>query len=172
MVAVFILAGIIVVISIISFFMEPKITASYKAEGIYGRVYAYFAIAFAVAVPLIIIYAIMGAFKGIMLPIFLVFMLIFGAAAVFMYLRVFKKAPAHLKHRCLIDLTISGFGTAFRVSLFVLRIFIKSWFSLTMPTEARLESGQNVYVFPDGTAYNPATGKMGDVVDTDTIRWR
>ena len=162
---------ILLAVSIICFSKEPKITAVYKEEKIFGRVYAYFTLSFAVSVPLVIVNVIAGSIKGSMIAVYLIAMVIFGAAAVYMCLRVYKKAPAYLKKRCILDLFICGFGVSFRLSLLFLRLFIKTWFTLTMPTEHMLVNGQRVYIFPDGSAYNPATGKTGRLVDNNRVRF-
>lgn len=163
---------VVLILWIVAMVKEPKITGYYKFLNIYGRIYAYFAVdmlfaGFAATVMgIIMIFEVItghagnvgfGAALG-----GLVFGLVPFAIGIFMYRRVYQKSPDFMKKRCLRDLTISGWGTAMRVALWFLSIFVHAWWESTKPTEYKLENGQTVYVFPDNRVYDPSTGKFGE----------
>ncbi len=162
---------IYLVFAFVCFLKEPKITGYYKVTGIYGRIYAYFSIAFLCGVPLIIVGLVTGQIPSSQTILWIIMLIVFAAVTFFMYYRVYKKSPDFMKKRCLVDLTVSGFGTAFRVSFFVLRLFIGTWWTVNVPEQYVLQNGQQVYVFFDGRVYNPATGKFGITTDMNTVKW-
>ena len=159
------------IVGLICFFREPKITGYYKVTKLFGRVYAYFACDFVFAFFGMIIQIIIKARKWQEILMCSLIALLCLAIGGYMYYRVYKKAPDFMKKRCLIDLTICGFGTAFRVGLFFMRIFISTWWIVSMPEVYRLENGQEVYVFFGGKVYNPTNGKFGTTTDWETVTW-
>lgn len=157
------------IVCLYCFFKEKNITGMYKVSGIYGRIYAYFAVNLAVGGV-----AFLGAiFTG---ETNTGTDIVTGAVAlgvsVFLYWRVYSKSPDFLKKRCLRDLTISGFGATLRVTLWFMRIFVSTWWAVSAPDEYELDNGMKVFVFPDGMVYDANLGRFGKASENrESVIW-
>ena len=157
---------IFLVLCIISFFREPKVTGYYKVIGVYGRIYAYWAVG-CIVTPLIAIPLVIDGTIKENTVLTIMMSVVFFAVGVLLYIRVYHKTPDFMKKRCLLDLTVSGLGTVLRVSLFIFRLFFRTWWVVAGPRTYTIEStGESVYVYPNGKVYNPQTGKFG-TADSD-----
>lgn len=134
---------------IISMRKEKDIIGFYKAQGIFGRAYAFFAVDFlfgglcTVAGGIIIAVTQKQGAAGVMIALGAVM----AAIGVLMYLFVYKKCTGELKKRVCLDLTMAGLGFAGRIEFFILALFVHTWFTLNEPTAYEI-NGQTVYAFP------------------------
>lgn len=177
---------------------EPQITGYYEACQIYNRVYAFFAANIAIGfiethllmIPAILLYIweelpsytgesisfselIQGLWQAASAdPAELVKILISDLIAIgltiYLYYRVYRKSPDFLKKRCLIDLTISGYGVMVRILLWFIRLFVETWWEFNRPQVYVLKSGRSVYAFPDGHVYDASNSKFGKMTDDKT----
>lgn len=134
---------------IISMKKEKDIIGFYKAQGIFGRAYAFFAVDFlfgglcTVAGGIIIAITRKDSTAGIMIALGAVMTVI----GVLMYILVYKKCTGELKKRIIWDLTMAGWGFVGRIEFFILALFFHAWFNLNEPTAYEV-NGQTVYAFP------------------------
>lgn len=143
-----VLVGFLVFI-VISMRKEKDIIGFYKAQGIFGRAYAFFAVDFlfggliSIAGGIIIAVTQEQSAAGVMIALSVVM----TAIGVLMYLLVYKKCTGELKKRVLLDLTMAGWGFYGRIEFFILALFFHTWFNLNEPTAYEI-NGQTVYAFP------------------------
>ena len=155
---VFLVAGIICM------GIEKKITGYYKAANVFGRFYAFWAVnAMFGGILYLILNLISGAISELSFQMILP-LIITEALGVVMYVRVYKKTPAFLKKRCLLDLTICGLGVNIRVALWFIWIFVRAQWEYMKPEVYILEDGTEVYVYKDGSVYQPGSGRHGQRV--------
>ena len=165
---------VLFVFMIISMKKEKAIIGFYKAQGLFGRAYAYFFCDF-LAVGICVIVASIISSDMIISEIGVIGLLagiIFGLAligvSVLMYIRVYKKCPGELRKRLFMDLLMAAVGFSTRVALFVLVIFIHTWFELNKPTEY-VVNGRTVYAYPGSKDLYDSSGfKVGEANDDFT----
>lgn len=148
---------------------EKDIIGFYKAQGIFGRAYAFFAVDFLfggladIVVGIIVavsseeigsILAVIGAGVAMM------------SVGIFMYVRIYKKCQGELKKRVFLDLTMAGWGFAGRVEFFLLAIIFNTWFDLNKPTEYEV-NGRTVYAFPGSNDLYDSSGCKVGVANDD-----
>lgn len=148
---------------------ESKLTGTYKALNVYGRLTAYLALDF-----------LMVGIMGILSPILAIFDVQFVdggpivgfllgavmlALAVLLYFRAYQKCPDFMKKKCIPSMIVSGLGVAIKICIFFLGFVWK----LTGPQTMVTDNGEEVYVFSDGTVYG--SGKTGKVVNGNTVVW-
>lgn len=163
------LSVVLLVFMFICMRKEKDIIGFYKAEGLFGRAYAYFFCDFLLAGLALIIMSIIGVNKivpgvlGLILGILLGLVTI--GISVLMFIRVYKKCPGELKKRLFLDMLVAGLGFSTRIGLFILVIFNHAWFELNKPTAYEV-NGRTVYAFPgskdlyDSSGYR--VGKAND----------
>ena len=148
-----ILAIAFLVLCVVCAAMESKVTGTYKAFGVYGRVSAYFSM-----------FAPMGL--GMFIASFFVpefaaerwMMLILALVGAVFYVVAYLKCPDFLKKKLIISLLISGFGVCIKVCFF----FIGAVWSLVGPQEMEDSDGRTVYVY-DGEVYDGGGNHLGKV---------
>ncbi len=153
---------------IISIKKEKDIIGFYKAQGLFGRAYAFFAVDFFFG-------GLIGLAGGIITLVLsgeLTVLAMIGLAlimlgvGVFMYVRIYKKCQGELKKRIFLDLTMAGWGFAGRIELFVLAIFFHTWFELNKPTAYEV-NGRTVYAFPGSNDLYDSSGCKVGVANDD-----
>lgn len=147
----------------ISMKKEKAIIGFYKAQGLFGRAYAYFFLDFlGVGIMLIVtsiidVDAIISEMGVIGLSVRILFGLALIGISGLMFIRVYKKCPGELKKRLFIDLLMAGIGFSTRVALFFLIIFNHVWFELNRPTAYEV-NGRTVYAYPGSNDLYDSSG--------------
>ena len=162
------------VFMIISMIKENTIVGFYKAQGLFGRAYAYFFCNFLFAGIYLVVASIIFADQiiselGVIgLPAAILFGVVVIGISVLMYIRVYKKCPGELKKRLLLDFMMAGVGFSTKISFFFLVIFYHAWFTLNQPTEY-VVNGRTVYAYPGSRDLYDSSGfKVGEANDDFT----
>ncbi len=152
------LIAIFGILALLSLRKDRKLVGFYKSIGSYGRIYSYLLLVCLVAVvifPVVIFSGMVGKEdKGAMI-FGIIAGLALGALLIFLLFRKCKEVP---KGRVLLDYLIISLGTTMRVSLFIMRIFFKLWYTSIKPTAYTVD-GKTVYIYPgsnvvyDGNGY-------------------
>lgn len=169
---------------------ESRTTGLYKELGVYGRFKAYLfadCIVAAIGIPVIgIIFELTGSssdsgsssgigsgslgslFMYILYTVFMVALAV--VLALLIYRTTLKKCPNFLQDRLFLDMFISGFGCAMKVSIFFM-IFV--W-KLEAPREFKASNGLTYYIGDDGEVWNEGGTTVGylDEHDPDVIHVR
>lgn len=159
--------GIFLIICIVCAFKESKIVGSYKYLKVFGRLKAYLAIDLTFGGVLCFIMGIVSLFgenkQALYIPVGL------GCAVIGLLIirSVKRKCPDFLKHRCVLDMIIVTLGVSLKIAVF----FIAAVWAWQAPKAIDIEGGGQIYVFHDGTAYDPDTGRYG-TYDPNTGRAR
>lgn len=165
------LACIPLILIIICFTKESKVTGLYKAFGVYGRFSAYITAAFLVGGLAQLVFGLIMPFidssesltaSGIAL-LLLQFVIFFGIG-LFMYGRIRRKCPDFLRRKLFVSLLITAFGVAAKICLFFLGFIWK----VTGPKDVTLENGQHGYVY-NGEVYLSNGTHVGSVNGSDTF---
>ncbi|MGM9637360.1 MAG: hypothetical protein ACI3YK_05170 [Eubacteriales bacterium] len=145
------------IVSIFCAVKESKVTGLYKAFGVYGRVYAYFALSFIVGIVAffvsVIACIVSGEFSGILYSFFY---LIIGAIGVYLYWRAYRKCPDFLKKKLIPSMILSGLGVGLKVCLF----FIGAVWKMFGPQEVVDSDGKTLLVY-DGYVYDTSGNRIG-----------
>lgn len=157
---------------------EKNIVGIYKANHVFGRGYALFAVDLIVGgigAPISNIILGTASAQGISTAGMVVMGLIMAAIGVFMYKKAYDKCPDSLKSSCCKDLTIVGLGVLLRVSLFFMMFIAKSWWEFNKVEEYRLDNGLEVYVDQSGTVYDFSQNRQGTLIQENgkqTVVWK
>lgn len=150
--------GIFLLVCIICAFRESRIVGSYKYLGIFGRVKAYLAIDLTFGGIACAVAGIASLFRETkqlyMIPVGLVCALI----GLLIIAGVTRKCPPFLKSRCFWDMVVVTLGVSLKIAVF----FIGAVWAWQAPKAVDVEGGGQVYLFHDGTAYDPETGNYGE----------
>ena len=145
------------IIAFLSLRKDRQLVGFYKSIGSYGRIYSYLLLVCLVAVvvfPIVIFSGMVGKeYKGAMI-FGIIAGLAFGALLIFLLFRKFKEIP---KGRVLWDYFIIALGTTMRVSLFIMRIFFKLWYTSIKPTAYTVD-GKTVYIYPGSNIVYDSNG--------------
>lgn len=148
-----ILAIAFIVLCIICAAKESKITGTFKAFGVYGRVAAYFGL-FA---PMGLAAFIASFFLPDMGGQGWVYLILAAFGSIF-YVVAYKKCPDFLKKKVIFSMFLSGMGVALKICFF----FIGAIWSLTGPQEMIDSDGNTVYVI-SGDVYDGGGNHLGTV---------
>ena len=142
---------------------ENSVTGLYKTFNVYGRFTAYMSL-----LPLPgIIFFVIGIVK---LDWTSILCGIIGLlTGILIWVRAFKKCPAFLKGALPFSMIVSGFGVAFKISLFFMAFMIKTWWHFEKPLEVEDEYGNHYYV-KDGHVYDSFGSHVGEVDPKDSNR--
>ncbi len=120
-----ILSLVFLVACIVCAAKESRLTGTYKAAGVYGRIKAYLALDFTFAGAAMFImgfaslFSAEGRAQGIgSLLGFMVFGLVLAALGVFLYAAAYHKCPRRLKKKCIPSMIMSGLGITIKIVLF------------------------------------------------------
>lgn len=124
---------------------DRKLVGFYKSIGSFGRVYSYLLLCCLIGVILSVVYMIGGSTKerGAMVVCGIIAL----AGSVLMFFLLFRKCGDITKGRVLFDYLVISVGTTMRISLFIMRLFVKTWYVMYGPTEYTVD-GQTVYLYP------------------------
>ena len=150
-----ILAIAFLVICVVCACMESRVTGTYKAFGVYGRIAAYFGL-----------FAPMGL--GMFIASFFVrdladqrwLMLGLGLFGSLIYLFVYLKCPEFLKKKVIISMLISGFGLCVKLAFF----FIAAVWTLTGPQQVEDADGNTILIY-GGEVYSSSGEHIGTVTE-------
>lgn len=106
-------------------FKESRITGTYKAAGVYGRIKAYLALDFTAAGAVAALGGIAGLFTeegraqgvGSLLG-YIAIGAVLLALGVFIYMRAYAKCPPALKKKCISSMILSGLGVSIKIAVF------------------------------------------------------
>lgn len=146
-----ILAIAFLVICAVCAVKESKVTGTYKAFGVYGRIAAYFSM-FA---PLGLIMFVVSFFEDSFADQRWT-MLILALVGTLFYVFAYLKCPAFLKKKLIISMLISGLGVSIKICLF----FIGAVWTLVGPQEMQDSDGKTVYVY-EGEVYDGDGNHVG-----------
>lgn len=143
---------VFLILCVICYSKESKVTGLYKTFNVYGRFSAYITVAFMLA-PIITIYSFIEALlRQENLDSELWFQLfagiICGVIGFFLFNRIRAKCPEFLRKKLLISLLTTTFGVSLKILLF----FISSTWELIGPKNAVLANGQNGFIY-DGEVF-------------------
>lgn len=144
---------------------ESKVTGTYKAFGIYGRLLAYIFVD-GVFIFVLGIIGLFGVLKLGVLPSLM--LIVLGATmAVGLYFLVRRKCPDDFKGKLLISMFISGFGISAKIACF----FIGAVWTLVSPPTFVDECGRTVYTIGN-SVYDGSGRKVGIVDSCDYSRYQ
>lgn len=136
-------------------FRESRVIGTYKVLHVFGRFKAYMALACTFGGLAAIVSGFVDLANGGIMYAGLG--LVCLAIGVLLYWSSYRKCPDFLKKKCILDMIVVGLGLSFKIALF----FIAAVWSMYTPDTATTTDGQEVYIFKDGTAYDPVSGKTG-----------
>lgn len=148
-----ILAIAFLVLCVVCALKESKVTGTFKAFGVYGRIAAYFGL-----------FAPLGL--GMFVASFFVedlaaqrwLMLGLAAFGSLFYVFAYLKCPEFLKKKVIISMLISGFGLCVKLAFF----FIAAVWTLTGPQQMVDDDGNTILVY-GGEVYTPSGEHIGTV---------
>lgn len=125
-------------------FKESRITGTYKAAGVYGRIKAYLALDLTAAGVIATLGGIAGLFTkegraqgvGSLLG-YIVLGAVLLALGVLIYMRAYAKCPPALKKKCISSMILSGLGVSIKVAVF----FIPAVWALSTADVSSGDSG-------------------------------
>lgn len=157
---------VFLILCVICAFKESKVTGTYKALGVYGRVKAYLALDFTFAGLAMAVMGIVSLVSGEIGAAgalgSMAFGLVLAVLGVWIYYSTWHKCPEVLKSRYIISMLITGLGVSLKVSIFFLGFVWK----LVGPTEVTDENGNTLYVI-DGNVYDGGGTKVGVVTENN-----
>ena len=156
---------------IVSMTKEKSIVGFYKAQGLFGRAYAYFFSGLfyggIISIIMCIILEIDSKKKNVPMLIAQIAVEIVAIfIGVMMFRRVQKKCPGELRKRLFLDLSMAGLGFIGRVGFFIVAIFFHTWFVVNKPTEYVVD-GRTVYAYPGSNDLYDAAGNKVGVANDD-----
>lgn len=149
--------GIYLLICAICAFKENKIVGSYKFLGVFGRFKAYMALACTFGGLAAMVTGFIPIFTGKLDLVAGLIGLICLCVGFLIYFLTYHKCPVFLQHRCILDMIIVALGISMKIALF----FIAAVWAWQAPRAIDTTDGGQIYVFHDGTAYDPRTGWYG-----------
>ena len=161
---------IFLVLGFICMAFEKRTTGFYKATNVFGRFYAFLAFnALFGGIMFLVVNLVRGnidEIKGQNTAVTIGSLIITEILGVLMYVRVYKKSPDFLKKRCLVDLTVSGFGVTMRAALWIVWLLFRAQWEYYKPEVYRTSDGTEVYVYKDGSVYDAVSGRHGKRVSS------
>ena len=154
----FVVAIVVIVLMLVCAFKESSVTATYKANKVYGRLKAYLALDF-VAVGIVgILSWFIPQLKDAGFPIFLgPVCLILG---ILLYVMAYIKCPQPLKKKCIPCMILSGLGVTIKVCVF----FLPFIWRMALPDAGVGASGIPETV-QDANGHVRRTQRNGDFID-------
>lgn len=146
-----IIAIVALVLAIVCMCVESRVTGTFKAFNVYGRITAYFGLFAPMGFIMFIVSFFVDGFadqRWIMLGL--------GIFGCIFYAIAFYNCPAFLRKKVIFCMFISGMGVAFKLCLF----FIGAMWTIMGPQEMQDESGNTVYVY-DGEVYTGSGEHIG-----------
>ena len=151
--------GIFLLICIICAFRESKVVGAYKFLGVFGRLKAYLAIDLTFGGIACMVMGFVALFKGAKEEIaFIPAGLVCGLIGLLIIRSVMRKCPDFLKGRCIWDMIVVTLGVSLKIAVF----FIGAVWAWQSPKAVEVEGGGQVYLFHDGTAFDPESGRYGE----------
>lgn len=160
-----IFAVAIIVLMVMCYKKEGKVTGIYKSANVYGRFYAYITVTcmYGAIACLIGGFASFGLLEDATFPEILGILLfavgggaIWGAIGFFLYKRAYNRCPEPLRKKLLISMIITAFGTALKIFLF----FLPGIWDLVGPQEKVGSNGETLYVY-NGEVYDAGWNHVG-----------
>lgn len=149
--------GIFLLICAICAFKENKIVGSYKFLGVFGRFKAYMALSCTFGGLAAMVTGFLPIFGGKFDPVTGLVGLICFCVGFLIYFLTYHKCPVFLQRRCIPDMVIVALGISMKIALF----FIAAVWAWQAPKAINTTDGGQIYVFHDGTAYDPNSGWYG-----------
>lgn len=158
-----VLAVAAVVLALICAFRESKVVGTYKTLKVFGRLKAYLAFDFTAAGLYTLVMSIVGMFNpetsmgasASMIPVSIVCLLI----GLLLFYTTYKKCPVALRKRVIWDMILVALGVSMKIGLF----FFASVWAISTPDTYTDTNGNEYYVYADGEAYDPKTGRYGKI---------
>ena len=164
------LLAVLLIFMFICMAKEKAIIGFYKAEGLFGRAYAYFFSDFLLVGIALIIMSIIGVNMimdgalGVIIGILLGLVMI--GISVLMFIRVSKKCPGELKKRLFWDMLVAGLGFSTRIALIFIIIFNHAWLEANKPTAYEVD-GRIVYAYPGSNELYDSSGHKVGIANND-----
>ena len=166
----FILALIPLVLIVICFKRETKVTSVYKYFGVYGRFSAYITATFLLAGITSAVGALIAAFtmeEGSIAAALgsIVGGLLLFAVGLLLYKRIANRCPAPLKKKLFISILITAFGVAAKICLF----FFGFVWNFIEPKDYTGPNGEELTVF-NGEVYDKLGNHVGSISGHNTFK--